>query len=184
MSTAAPRSSPRPVPAPTTLLGHFQLLFHYDLWACRLLLEALTPLPSGSHRLQGSVLMAHLIWANELWYGRVRGTEAGAENVPGDAPLSEMERRFQEVNRRWRELLALLGSENALATPVHYTATEGTQHVTPLRDVLTHVLHHGSHHRAQIATAVRNAGAEPPPSDYIFYHRALQEGTAELVEPS
>ncbi len=178
-STPPPKS--RKVPAPTSLLGHFQLLFHYDFWATRLMLDALAPLPPGTQRLRGTVLAAHLVWANEVWYGRVRGHNKAGTKVPGDAEPSELMQRYADTNRRWHELLALLATQ-ALATPVHYTATEGTTHATPLRDVLTHVLHHGSHHRAQMASAIRAAGATPPASDYIFFHRALEEGSAGPVQ--
>jgi len=35
--------------------------------------------------------------------------------------------------------------------------------------VLSHVVNHGTAHRAQIGAMLRNLGHKPPPQDYIFF---------------
>jgi uncharacterized damage-inducible protein DinB len=41
-------------------------------------------------------------------------------------------------------------------------------------EIITHVTMHGGHHRGQIARALRQAGREPPYTDYIQFSRRDQ----------
>jgi uncharacterized damage-inducible protein DinB len=41
-------------------------------------------------------------------------------------------------------------------------------------EIITHVTMHGGHHRGQIARALRQAGCEPPYTDYIQFSRRDQ----------
>lgn len=59
----------------------------------------------------------------------------------------------------------------ALATPIGYTNTAGVSFVSTLEDILAHVVLHGSYHRGQIATALREAGQAPVSTDYIVFAR-------------
>ncbi|MFB3133724.1 MAG: DinB family protein [Rhodothermales bacterium] len=40
-----------------------------------------------------------------------------------------------------------------------------------LHEILLHVIIHGQHHRAQIATCLRQHGHTPPPTDCIIFTR-------------
>ena len=70
-----------------------------------------------------------------------------------------------------RALLDAGERAGALDAPVAYTNSSGTAFETPLRDILTHVVNHGTHHRAQIALVLREAGIAPPATDYIYFVR-------------
>jgi uncharacterized damage-inducible protein DinB len=39
--------------------------------------------------------------------------------------------------------------------------------------ILTHLFNHQTHHRGQAHALILEAGAEPPPLDYIYYLRSL-----------
>lgn len=64
-------------------------------------------------------------------------------------------------------------TEESLGQVVTYKNSKGQEFRTPVRDVLTHVALHGTNHRGQIATVVRDAGAEPVNTDYITFVREV-----------
>lgn len=74
---------------------------------------------------------------------------------------------------------ALLGSLDAadLAVEVPYTNSAGIAFRTSRRDILLHVALHGCYHRGQVALTLRQAGAEPAPTDYIAFARGAPAAT-------
>jgi len=52
----------------------------------------------------------------------------------------------------------------------------GTQMRAPFWQMATHIVNHGSYHRGQVTTMLRQLGAAPPTSmDLIAYYRENQE---------
>ena len=43
----------------------------------------------------------------------------------------------------------------------------------PYWQVVLHLVNHGSYHRGQVATMLRQAGIKPPGTDLISYYRTL-----------
>src|SRR5690606_32581368 len=54
---------------------------------------------------------------------------------------------------------------------VVYKNTQGQEYENTIRDILFHVINHGTYHRGQIATDFRKNGLEPLATDYIFWKR-------------
>ena len=55
---------------------------------------------------------------------------------------------------------------------IYYKTFQGTDFESKLVDVLSHVINHGTHHRAQAGQQLRAAGAQQLPiTDYIFFLR-------------
>ena len=71
------------------------------------------------------------------------------------------------------EALRLAGS---LAEAVGYRNSQGEYWTSTVGDILTHVALHGAYHRAQIATAIREAGGTPAYTDFIH---ATRQGLVE-----
>jgi uncharacterized damage-inducible protein DinB len=69
-----------------------------------------------------------------------------------------------------QQFLAALTDADVLRD-VHYTDTRGNQHVTPLWQLMQHVVNHSTYHRGQITTMLRQVGATPMPTDLIFFYR-------------
>jgi len=114
-------------------------------------------------------LLSHLLRAQDVWYGRVAGTDHAELDLWGRDSLSACAGRLADSTRRWQALLDERADD--LDQPVSYTNSSGTAFETPLRDILLHVVNHGTHHRAQIALLLREADIAPPATDYIFYLR-------------
>ena len=142
-------------------------LLQYNRWASDRVLDALQSTADVPER--AVELFSHLLRAQDVWYGRVAGTEHATLNFWATDPLSTCAERLDASTRRWQAVLDERGGN--LDQPISYTNSKGTAFETPLRDILTHVVNHGTHHRAQIALVLREADVVPPATDYIFYRR-------------
>ncbi|MDB5136432.1 MAG: hypothetical protein JWP37_3035 [Mucilaginibacter sp.] len=56
---------------------------------------------------------------------------------------------------------------------VSFKNSKGDSFNEKLSDILTHLINHGTHHRAQIGEQLKLAGSDLPGTDYILYIRTL-----------
>ena len=70
------------------------------------------------------------------------------------------------------------GDERALAREVEYRTSTGAPFRSTVADIVLHVAMHGGHHRGQIATLARQAGATPTSMDYILFAREAADAAA------
>jgi uncharacterized damage-inducible protein DinB len=155
-----------PASAPRTT-ADLDALFRYTRWANDRVLDTMQSAEGVPER--AVELFSHLLRTQDVWYGRVMGTEHADLDFWATDPLSTCAERLDASTRRWQTVLDEQG--NALDRTVSYTNSSGTPFETPLRDICTHVVNHGTHHRAQIALVLREADIVPPATDYIFYRR-------------
>ena len=59
-------------------------------------------------------------------------------------------------------------TESALLQPLTYINIAGQQWTYPLWQTMFHLVNHGSYHRGQITTLLRQLGAEAAPVDYLI----------------
>jgi len=151
----------------------------YTGWASRRLLDAakavdpadLTKSLGVSH---GSILgtLAHTYFGDTVWYRRI--VDPGIP-MPNPKEIPE----FDDLDARWRELLGkweswvALRSEEDLEKPVTYTLADGTTSQQRLKELLLHLVNHGTLHRGQVMGMLRQVGVKPPATDLIFYYREL-----------
>lgn len=76
----------------------------------------------------------------------------------------------EDSTRNWLEIVQTDWDFNR---NINYTNTKGESFVNTIGDIMAHVANHGTHHRAQIASAIRGEGFAPPATDLIFYIREL-----------
>lgn len=153
---------------PTRTVGDFRSLFQYTRWANERVLDALQSADAVPDR--AVELFSHLLRAQDLWFGRTQDTDHATLSLWVEEDLEACAERLEASDRRWQEVLDGV-TEEALDHPIAYTNSKGTAFETPLRDILSHVVNHGTHHRAQIALVLREADITPPATDYIFYVR-------------
>ena len=155
-----------PLPTADTPAKELTLL-QYTHWANDRVLEALHSADAVPERILE--LMSHLLRTQDVWYGRVANTDHARLDFWVVDDLDTCVDRAEASMERWRALVA--DRADRLDQPVTYTNSSGTEFETALRDILRHVVNHGTHHRAQIALLLREVGISPPATDYIYFVR-------------
>jgi len=145
----------------------FDRLVRYTRWAHTRVLDALRSVPTPPAR--AVELFSHVLRVQDVWYGRVASTAHADLDLWADEALSACADRLEPSMRRWQAVLDERAQD--LDQRIAYTNSKGTAFETPLRDILSHVVNHGTHHRAQIALVLREADIAPPVTDYIFFLR-------------
>ena len=161
---------------------HFLSLANYNAWANERLYEAVRHLPGEeiARVREGAFFttilgtLSHLLIADRLWLDRVRGRPARHQRLD-EVIAEDVESLWTARREEDREILHYCDglSEAALLQDIAYTTVAGEQQVTRLDRILVHLFNHQTHHRGQAHALVLEAGAEPPPLDYIYYLRAL-----------
>jgi uncharacterized damage-inducible protein DinB len=117
-------------------------------------------------------LFAHVASVEHLWYARVRGLAPHYPVWPAfDVSQS---RAIAAQHADLFEQLLTAADDTALSRIVDYRNSAGRDYRSPVGEIITHVTMHGGHHRGQIARVLRQAGREPPYTDYIQFSRRDQ----------
>ena len=138
-------------------------LLAYDAWANRAAVESFGAAEALPPRAQA--ILAHLVGAGRLWQDRLLGVPSSIAVWPDLTP-AQCDAAFREMEATWAAYLGTL-RERDLDRRISYTNTKGEHWENSIRDILLHVTLHGSYHRGQIATLLRQAGAAPAYTDYI-----------------
>jgi uncharacterized damage-inducible protein DinB len=116
-----------------------------------------------------------VLGAEHVWLARLRQEPATAAVWPA----FDLEQCRVLADANHAEFGRLLGAldENTLDHDVPYTNSAGVAFRTSARDILLHVVLHGCYHRGQVALTLREAGAQPSPTDYIAFVRGTPAAT-------
>lgn len=148
------------------LFEHFERQIRYDDWANRAAARSLEKSPP-----QKCVrLFAHIAATEFLWIDRMAHRPARCPVWP-DWNVAQANAKLPEVAKAWADFLRGLDAK-ALATSVAYVNSKGEHFTSKVGDIVAHVILHGSYHRGQIASSLRDAGLEPAYTDFIHASRA------------
>lgn len=148
--------------------NHFIKLFNYDHFENRLILETIVSVGAPEKPVK---LMAHLLAAQQIWLSRCKGEPAIGGALWPDWPATAFEQMTNDNHRAWLNYLDTLNPDD-FDRLIAYKNFQGMPFENKLVDILTHVINHGTHHRAQAGQQLKIAGAEKlPVTDYIFYLR-------------
>jgi uncharacterized damage-inducible protein DinB len=150
-------------------------LLTYTKWADARLMDGVAALsPADYGRDLGSSFasirdtLTHLYGADRAWLLRVRG-ETPEWAQPADYPDPD------SLWAAWREVLdAWPGAVRDTGNPekvIGYRTFDGTPYETSLGDIVRHVVNHGTYHRGQVTTMLRQLGAAAPATDFIRFVR-------------
>jgi len=116
--------------------------------------------------------MAHICAAERIWITRLKGEKPQGLQKPDRLPDVDAARReWAELEGEMREQLARLGPEDVERT-IQYQDLRGNDQSDVLWQMLQHVVNHGTYHRGQITTMLRQLDAAPPKSmDLIAFYR-------------
>lgn len=152
-------------------------LVDYHYWANERILQAVEAAPDGTyHRELGgsfpsiAATLAHLIYAEAVWLGRWTGEALAAPTVDDLPTVTAARERWRSFAERLRPFVDGLSPEDLDQVQVIRTSS-GKEFRHSLREMLLHLFNHGTYHRGQVVTMLRQAGAEAPSTDLIQYYR-------------
>jgi uncharacterized damage-inducible protein DinB len=149
---------------------HLLRLFRYDIWANEQILLSLQDHIGFDGSDQAVNYFTHIAGSQQMWYKRIQGESTDNIEIWPTYSLADALQHLKTLNQQWKQVIG--NDKNTLDRIISYTNSKGTPYETSLSDILTHVIIHGQHHRAQIAKLLRNAKIDPPATDFIFFSRA------------
>jgi uncharacterized damage-inducible protein DinB len=155
-----------------------RMLYDYNAWANHRSLDAATALsveqftkPLGSSFSSVRDTLAH-IWGSEwLWLERFQGrSPASLPDVTQFNELAALKSQWPEDEARLLKFVAGLSQED-LSKEHEYRTLSFGQYKNPLWQSMQHMVNHGTYHRGQVATMLRQLNAKPLSSDLIHFYR-------------
>lgn len=151
-------------------------LYAYNSWANHRALDASSALSAEqfTQNLRSSFpslrdTLAHIMLAEWIWLERWQGRSPAFP--PSDFP------DLASIRTRWRTIEAGLNAFVQKLSPadldrvVEYKNTKGNAFSNPMRQMLQHLVNHGTYHRGQITTMLRQLGATPLTTDLMAFYR-------------
>lgn len=159
-------------------LEDFRLLYDFNTWANNRTLDSCAALtPEQLTRDLGSSFksvrdtLAHIYGAEwvwlERWHGRV---PSGLPSAADFLDLETLRRRFADIDRNLVDYIASLTTDD-LTRVLTVKSSSGATFSQPLWQMLQHLANHGSYHRGQVATMLRQLGAKATGTDLIGFYR-------------
>jgi len=84
--------------------------------------------------------------------------------------LAELKSFADSIDQERQAFLDRL-NDDVLHAKLQFTDMAGTPYATPLVQVLQHVVNHGTYHRGQVTTMLRQVGAEAASLDMLYFFR-------------
>jgi uncharacterized damage-inducible protein DinB len=160
-------------------LDNLRLLLDYNYWARDRLLDAVAPLSAeqltrdlGNSFKSVHDTLVHLHLAERVWYMRWHG-ESPTGMPPADAftDLASIQRAWADHEAKMRAFVEAM-TPSDVDRVIEYKLLNGQPAASPLWQMLQHLINHGSYHRGQVTTMLRQLGAAPPKStDLIVFYR-------------
>lgn len=152
--------------------AHLRKLVAYNEWANGKILGAIdgmTPaeLARPVDAYFGSLArnLQHVLAAQRIWLARWKG-----EPPPKlDAPIAEpWQQAYAATHAEFRAFVEPLGDADCDRV-VQYTDTRGNPYALPLSQLITHVVNHGSAHRAETGMLLERIGRSPGDMDFVYF---------------
>jgi uncharacterized damage-inducible protein DinB len=157
-------------------------LLDYHYWARDRMLEGVEKLtPEQFTRDLGSSFrsirdtLAHAYFAEWAWYMRWQGQSPNSA-LPLDMfpDVASLRATWAEHEAKMRAFLESLG-DAGVNRAFEFTMINGDPRRAVFWHMLQHVVNHGSYHRGQVVTMLRQLGAQPPESmDMVRFYRERQ----------
>jgi uncharacterized damage-inducible protein DinB len=178
-------------------INDIETLYAYNRWANQRMFSTLEKLSDEqfTREIQSSFpsiqeTVFHIMFAEWIWLKRWKGasprTNVADPNAssatwnalvpPGTPPAEELKtvealKSFaNSIDQERQEFLR--GVDDAALQATHnFTDLSGDPQSGPLAQLLQHVVNHGSYHRGQVTTLLRQAGGEPVGLDMRYFFR-------------
>ena len=155
-----------------------RVLYDYNAWANHRSLNAAAGLTNEQFtKAMGSSFgsvrdtLAHIYGAEWVWLERFQGRSPESLPNPAEsADLASLRALWVEQEAR---LLAFVGklTQEDLNRVIEYQTLKFGMYSNPLWQSMQHVVNHGTYHRGQVTTLLRQMGAQPILTDLMHYYR-------------
>jgi uncharacterized damage-inducible protein DinB len=160
-----------------------QPLFEYNAWANRRSLAAAEKLsteqftkPMGSSFSSVRDTLAHIYGAEWIWLERFQGRSPSAlPNVTLFADVRTLRETWAVHEERLLVFVAGL-NQTDLDQILEYKTLKFGVYSNPLWQSMLHVINHGTYHRGQVTTLLRQLGAQPILLDLMHFYRERSTG--------
>jgi uncharacterized damage-inducible protein DinB len=155
-------------------------LLEYHHWATNLTVNAARALsPEQFTQNLGSSFpsvrdtLVHVFSADRAWLGRLEGQAPPRANAADSVDLNSLLEVWEPVLTRWPIVVESLGDAGRLDTGrlIEYKSFAGDPFTNSLDQIVRHVVNHGTYHRGQVATMLRQLGVQAVSSDLISFYR-------------
>jgi len=172
----------------TAFLDNYRCLARYNRWMNQRLYTACETLSDEERKRErgaffGSIhhTLTHLVLADKMWLHRFALQETTFAALPAAAlALPEGSDYTSELHPDWQDLrqtrdvldqmieqwLAEMAPD-FLTSTMYYANTKGVQRAHPAWQALTHFFNHGTHHRGQATTLLKQAGVDVGVTDLV-----------------
>ncbi|TDI81546.1 MAG: damage-inducible protein DinB [Bacteroidetes bacterium] len=110
--------------------------------------------------------MGHTLNAQNIWNHRIAGkkpTQSTWETFDID--------ELSGLNDKNHAMSNVIVGQFDLRTLIDYKNSSGESFSNSVENILYHIINHSTYHRGQLMTELKQNGATPLSTDYIFYHR-------------
>jgi uncharacterized damage-inducible protein DinB len=159
-------------------LEHARSLVAYNEWANQKVLEATAALSeeesgrevSGSHESVRRTLV-HMVRVQMWWLSVLNGKPEAPALPEGHErmPFAEVGQWFTRSHDDLKAYAAGLTEERLQAEVTAYHPQERKEYRWPSWELLSHLVNHGSHHRAEAGIMLASLGHTPGDLDFIYY---------------
>jgi len=155
-----------------------QLLYDFNSWANHRSMAAAEKLtneqfvkPLGSSFSSVRDTLAHIYGAETIWFERFQGrSPSSLPDVKQFTDLTSLRETWMQQESR---LLAFVRglTQADLDRDMEYKTLKFGVYRNPLWQSMQHVVNHGTYHRGQVTTMLRQLGAEPILTDLMHFYR-------------
>lgn len=174
-----------------------QTLYAYNHWANERLFSVLAKLSEQQFaaRVESSFpsvrdTVFHILFAEWLWLKRWQGTSPRSTLAdpdaspatwntlsPGEKPRAEqlatlaaLKSFAESIEKERKDFLRGL-DDDVLQAPLQFSDMAGTPYAEPLVQLMQHLVNHGTYHRGQVTTMLRQIGAKTVALDMAYFYR-------------
>jgi uncharacterized damage-inducible protein DinB len=151
-----------------------QLMARYNRWMNERLYALLSELSDDERKTDrgaffGSMhgTLNHLLWGDRMWLGRFIDEPCGHPAFGADmyAEFSELAREREITDRRMLDWAGGVSPEWLGGTLSYVSKVDGRGREMPRAVAVLQLFNHGTHHRGQLTTLIKQAGRDPGVTD-------------------
>lgn len=156
-----------------------EMLARYKAWANELIFSAVSDLPyeeairQRKTRYRNIVhTLNHVFVIDSVFKAHLLGREHGyaARNTPDHPPLADLRLAVRALDS-WYVEFAAAASPEELDRSISFGFIGGGTGVMTCREMIVHVVNHGTYHRGLVADMMYQAGVTPPTTDLPVFLR-------------